>query len=92
MRLKCIGGPSNGRIVELSGSYLEITLPNPRVESFLTQPLADIAVVGPVHIMTTTYTRRILREATPDGKVNEIQYLAPCGATDLEALRFLLAA
>jgi hypothetical protein len=40
---------------------------------------------------TTIYTRRTLRESV-NGQIQEVQYLAPYGVSDLEAIRHLFEA
>ena len=92
MKLKCISGPSHGRMIEVPEGYRDIRVndsfkmpvigPNPLVErttGFLAQQAMGF----------TIYTRRFLREIA-NGEMTEIQYLAPEGVGDMEALRPLL--
>ncbi len=85
MRLKCISGPSNGKRVELPDSYREIEITDPRV-----LPLACVGskIAPTFSVGFTVYTRRVLRESI-NGSLQEVEYLAPDGVGDLEAIRHL---
>jgi hypothetical protein len=85
MKLKCIGGPSDGRVFDLSASYMEIKVPNPA--RFL--PAHGLEDFCEVHTFSfTIYTRRVLRDATKA----EVHYLAPAGVGDVDSIRHLLEA
>lgn len=93
MKLKCIGGPSDGDIIELSASYRDVRVVDPKL------PLhSDWSSVNPDSVPATVssvgytvYTRRILRQYE-NGELRELQYLAPADVSDINALRPLLCA
>jgi hypothetical protein len=85
MKLKCIGGPSDGKRVEVPEGYRDINVRDPFVQPRMMH--GEISNIGPT-INTTVYTRRIMREYV-DGKMQELQYLAPAGVAEIDAVRHL---
>jgi hypothetical protein len=87
MKLKCIGGPSDGKIIEVPDSYMDVRVPDP--VQLVTRP------GGPpeeqfTSVGLTVYTRRLLHHVGANQERLTIQYLAPHGISDLDSLRPLL--
>ena len=88
MRLKCVGGPRDGQYWEMPAHYKDIFIPAPRTL------LADPSVFDRETIENTAsaieatrYTRRILASVNNVGERDEMQFLAPDGMSDMDALR-----
>jgi len=84
MILKCIGGPSDGKRVNVVDSSLFVTVRNPL------PGLALKSYEAVVDQGDTVYTRRVLRQVV-GAEMEEIQYLAPEGMSDIESIRHMFA-
>jgi hypothetical protein len=90
VKLKCVGGPSDGKVMEMPAHYMNMRVLDPCEPC--PQPLnrPSCRAVG-VTVRFTIYTRRICRSYENDPPVmKEIVYLAPAGVTDYETMRALL--
>lgn len=94
MKLKCIGGPSDGKFVEVAKHHLDARVRDPQkpdeAGSYQTMRVPNPRQIGDLP-STTIYTRRVLREVV-NGSIQELHYLAPYGVNDLEAIRHLFEA
>lgn len=72
--LRCIGGPSNNRHIEVPGGVEEINVINP-----IAEPTPELVKVG--SFKATQYVVRAMR--TPDG---EIEFLSPASWSTYQAL------
>lgn len=87
MKLKCIGGPSDGKVVGVPDSYVDIRISDP------VQPVTHHGWTPVEHFISvgsTVYTRRLLHHVGANQERLTIQYLAPSDVSDMESLRLLL--
>lgn len=91
MKLKCIGGPSDGKVVEMADAYQTQRVADPRRDPMPPFP-APGDLVSPTPMTSTIYTRRVFRERSEAvAEQVQVECLAPYGVSDIEALRHLLA-
>lgn len=86
MKLRCVLGPRDGWYWEILEHYKDINIPAPAKNKMVLLPLDKAGTVHPTTEITR-YTRRLLRQLDSEGHVDEFQFLAPDGISDMEALR-----
>jgi hypothetical protein len=79
-KLRCVGGPNHGSVAELEDGQPRITLRKHQPIASIPDFRRGFASVGKTTIDTSYTVRKI---ATPEGPV---EYLAPEGMSDFEAL------
>lgn len=82
--LQCVGGPADGRTVEVIGKSLAVSSVPPQ------KPMLDCEMREGVSYTVTNYTRRTI-DLQDNGKgsfASLFEYLAPEGWSDRKALAF----